>query len=135
MTSGDPEAEQAAALQRLLLTRALTSGDFSGLHLRFDVGVLQRYRERGATLIRTRTVGRVSLPGRWSVDVGIAPDDREVHLAARDLRDRLPAEEHAHWVAHLVSSPVSGRYLQMSIASGACIDDGEPEPWLATGAG
>ncbi len=133
MTSSDADAaEQAAALERLLLTRALTSGDFGALHLRFDAGVLQRYRDRGATLIRTRTVGRVALPGRWSLDVGIAPDDREVHLAARDLRERLPAEEQAHWVAHLVATPVSARYLQMSAARGACIDDGEPEPWLAT---
>ncbi len=85
MTSSDADAaEQAAALERLLLTRALTSGDFGALHLRFDAGVLQRYRDRGATLIRTRTVGRVALPGRWSLDVGIAPDDREVHLAARE---------------------------------------------------
>jgi hypothetical protein len=123
-------AEQAAALERVLLTRALASGDFGALHLRFDVAVLQRYRERGATLIRTRTVGRISLPGRWTLDVGIAPGDHEVHVAARDLRERLPAEEQAHWVAHLVSTPASARYLQMSIARGACIDDGEPEPWL-----
>lgn len=124
-------AEQAAALERLLLTRALASGDFGTLHLRFDAGVLQRYRERGATLIRTRTVGRVSLPGRWSLDLGIAPGDIELHVAARDLRERVPAEEQAHWVAHLVPAPASARYLQMSIAQGACIDDGEPEPWLA----
>jgi hypothetical protein len=101
------------------------------LHLRFDVAVLQRYRERGATLIRTRTAGRVSLPGLWSLDMGIAPGDLEVHMAARDLRDRVPAEEQAHWVAHLVAEPLSARYLQMVIARGACIDDGEPEPWLA----
>jgi hypothetical protein len=128
---GATEAEQAATLERLLLTRALASDDFGTLHLRFDAAVLQRYRERGATLIRTRTVGRISLPGRWTLDVGIVPGDREVHIAARDLRERLPAEEQAHWIAHLAPVPASARYLQMSIARGACIDDGEPEPWLA----
>lgn len=132
MTSSDAAAaEQAAVLERLLLTRALASGDFGALHLCFDVLVLDRYRERGATLIRTRTVGRISLPGRWSLDVGIAPGDRELHVAGRDLRERLPAEEQAHWVSHLVPAPASARYLQMSIARSACVDDGEPEPWVA----
>jgi hypothetical protein len=32
-------------------------------------------------------------------------------------------------VQHFVTEPRSARFLQMMIAPGACIDDGEPEPW------
>src|SRR5688572_5852121 len=88
-------------LERRLLTRALASGDLGTLHLRFDAGVLARYRERGARLVRTRSVGRVSM-AQWSLDLGIAAGGTEVHLAARDLLERLPEGERAHWVEHLV---------------------------------
>ena len=119
----------ALALERRLLARALAASDFGGLHLHFDVAVLERYRERGATLVRTRTVGRVALAGRWSLDLGIAPGEQQVHLPARDLLDRLPVEEHAHWVAHFVGAPASERFIQMRMTSAACIDDGETVTW------
>ena len=121
----------ALVLQQRLLARALTANDFGGLHLHFDITVLDRYRERGATLVRTRTVGRVSLPGRWSLDLGIAPSERAVHLPAADLLERLPAEEHAHWVAHFVTAPASERFIQMRMTTAACIDDGDAVPWEA----
>ena len=125
----DDAGQIAAALERRLLARALAAGDFGTLSLRFDIAVVAHYRARGATLIRTRSVGRIALAGRWTLDVGIATDGRAVHVLARDLLARLPAEEHAHWVEHLVPSPLSERYLQMALAPGACIDDGEAEPW------
>jgi len=126
----DADQQVIAALQRRVLTRALAAGDFGALHLRFAVGVVDRYRAiEGAKLIRTRSVGRISTP-RWTLDLGIAPGDAEVHVVARDLLQRVPAEEHAHWVQHLVPEPASSRFLQMMVAAGACIDDGEPEPWL-----
>ena len=118
----------AAALERRLLTRAVAAGDFGALHLRFDVAVLTRYRERGAKLVRTRSVGRITTP-LWSLDVGIAPGEAVVHVAARDLLERLPEGERAHWVQHLVLQPASAAYLQMSITPVACIDDGETEAW------
>ncbi len=125
----EPVDPIALALERRLLARALAVGEFGGLHLHFDVAVLQRYRERGATLVRTRTVGRVAFTGRWSLDVGIAPGEQQVHLPAQDLLDRLPAEEHAHWVAHLAGVPASEQFIQMRMTSAACIDDGETVPW------
>ena len=126
----DADLQVIAALQRRVLSRALAAGDFGGLHLRFRVAVIEKYRAiEGARLIRTRSVGRVSTP-RWTLDLGIAPGNEEVHVVARDLLERVPAEEHPHWVEHLVADPASSRFLQMMIMPGACIDDGEPEPWL-----
>jgi hypothetical protein len=120
--------ELTAALERRLLTRALAAGDFGALHLLFDVHVLDRYRERGAKLVRTRTVGRVSMP-QWSLDMGIVAGDTRVHVRARDLLERVPEAEHEHWVSHLVPSEASRNYLQMSLVAAACIDDGDTEAW------
>jgi hypothetical protein len=126
----DADLQVTNALERRVLARALAAGDFGMLHLLFDASVIDRYRAiEGAKLIRTRSVGRISMP-RWTLDLGIAPDDRQVHVVARHLLERVPAEDHAHWVEHLVSAPASSRFLQMMIMPGACIDDGEAEPWL-----
>ena len=119
------------ALERSLLGRALAARDPGRLHLRFSADVLQRYRERGAELVRTRSVGRISVRGRWSLDVGIAANGAEVHLPVQDLLDRLPEEEWPHWVSHLVPTPASASFLQMRMTAGACIDDGDTERWDA----
>ncbi len=123
------EAAVTAALQRALLSRAIASKDAGRLLLRFKASVMDRYRERGATIIRTRTVGRVSLPGRWSLDVGITAGDAEVQVPFEDLVDRLPEAERPHWVEYLVVEPASLNYLRMRLAGAACIDDGEAQPW------
>ncbi|MGE0228683.1 MAG: hypothetical protein AB7I38_08820 [Dehalococcoidia bacterium] len=125
----EDQAAVTAALQRLLLTRAFASKDSGRLILRFQASVMDRYRERGASLIRTRTVGRVSFPGRWSLDVGIAAEDTEVQVPFEDLIDRLPEAERAHWVEHLVIEPASFNFLRMRLAGAACIDDGEAQQW------
>ena len=120
-------------MEQRLLQHALAASDPGRLHLRFHAAVVDRYRERsGVTLLRTRSVGRVALPGRWSLDVGLAEGaDGEalVHLPIADLLDRLPEEEWAHWIAHLMTGPVSESYLQMRMTPAACIDDGEPGAW------
>lgn len=126
-----------AVLEQTLLRRVLSSGDGRRLHLRFDAAVLDRYRSMPSVqLIRTRTVGRISVPNRWSLDVGIASVDGEdesagvvLHATLGDLLDRLPEDERDHWIAHLVLQPVSVNFLQMKMSAGACIDDGEPEAW------
>lgn len=125
----DEEQVAAAALQRALLNRAFTAKDPGRLLLRFHASVMDRYRERGATLVRTRTVGRVSFPGRWSLDVGIAAEDAEVHVPFEDLLDRLPEAERPHWLEHLVVERSSVNFLRMRLAGAACIDDGEAGPW------
>jgi hypothetical protein len=128
--------DRVATLEQTILRRVLASGDGRRLHLRFRADVVDRYREvGGAQLIRTRTVGRVNLPGKWSLDMGIVDGDRapqtgpEVHVTLGDLIDRLPEDERAHWIAHLVPHPASENFLQMTMAAAACIDDGEPEAW------
>ena len=132
--------ERGAALEQALLRRILASpdGDAGGrLHVRFRAEVVDRYRSMpGAVLQRTRTVGRVLLANRWSLDMGIvdgeaAPaDGPEVHVTLEDLRTRLPEDERAHWIAHLVPQPLSANFLAMKMASGACIDDGDTVTWL-----
>ncbi len=128
MTSTDGDA--GAAVQRQLLLRALKAGDPGRLHLRFDAAVVQRYRELGGSqVVRTQTVGRIALPERWSLDVGISADGSEVHLPVQDLLDRLPEDEWQHWVDHLIVAPFSTNFLKMRQTVAACIDDGETEAW------
>jgi hypothetical protein len=110
--------------------RALAGGDAGQLPLRFRAEVLDRYREiEGAQLMRTRTVGRVSLPGRWTLDVGIVADDAEIEVPFAALVERLPEAERPHWLDHLARVPVSENFAMMRLAGNACIDDGEPERW------
>ena len=128
MTSaGSPSLEQA------ILRRVLRAGDGRALHLRFRAAVLDKYREYPtAQLIRTATVGRVSIPGSWSLDVGIVEEPGApviLHTTLGDLLDRLPERERDHWVDHLAPEPASVAFLQMRMAAGACIDDGEPRAW------
>ena len=79
-------------LQQSLLRRALAARDPGRMHVRFAGAVIERYRAlEGAQLLRTRTVGRVALPGRWALDRGIAPDG-SVHVPFQELLDRLPED-------------------------------------------
>jgi hypothetical protein len=52
-----------------------------------------------------------------------------VHAPFQDLVDRLPEAEWPHWLEHLVEEPLSAAFIQMRLAPGACIDDGETEVW------
>ena len=100
--------------------------------MRFRAQVIQSYRERsGAQAVRTRSVGQVAVPGRWSLAASIAAHEREVHLPVRDLIDRLPEDEWPRWTSRLVETPASVNCLSMRQAAGACIEDGEPEAWEA----
>lgn len=123
------EARSAEGLERTLLSRALAARDASRLHVSFDSAVVDRYRAiEGAQLLRTRSVGRIALPGRWALDVGIAPDG-SLHVPFQELVDRLPESEWPHWLEHLCVRPASPVFLQMRLAAGACIDDGETGAW------
>lgn len=124
------DGQAVLSLQRLLLNRALIARDPGRLLVRFHASVVDRYRERGGQLIRTRSVGRITIRGGWSLDVGIAPGDAEVQVPMQDLLDRLPEEERAHWLDHLVEEPASLNFLRMRLTAAACIDDGETEAWV-----
>jgi hypothetical protein len=113
-----------------VLRRALAAGDAGRVPLYFHVAVIDRYRQLvGAQLLRTDSVGRVAVPGRWSLDLGVTPDERQVHLPVADLIERLPEGEREHWIEHLVEAPSSTNFLQMRMTTAACIDDGEPRRW------
>ncbi len=125
--------QPSGALQQRLLRRALAANDAARLHVRFRAEVVDRYRElASAEVMRTRTVGRIAVTGRWSLDVGIVEDGGEaaVHVAFADLVERLPEEERDHWIAHALDWPASTNFLTMSLAGGAaCLDDGDTVPW------
>jgi hypothetical protein len=117
------------AILRLLVRRILAAEDLTNLPLHFEAAVLDRYRgAAGFSMIRTNTVGRVKKEGAWSLDVGIAPGEEVVHVFAGDLL-HLPKEERDHWASFAVALPSSKMYLQMRIAPGSCVDDGDVRAW------
>ena len=114
---------------RILTRRALAADDPALLPLHFEAAVLQRYLDApGFSTIRTDTVGRVRKQGGWSLDFGVAPDESLVHVCWGDFV-RLPAEERDHWAAHARALPSSHIYMQMRLAPGSCIDDGDVRNW------
>ena len=99
----------------------------------FDVAVLDAYLEKSDVRVsRTRTVGRVKA-ATWSVDFGIAPDEKTIHVTLGQLMQKLPERERETWLRHVSDDRFSENYLKMQ-GSHACIDDGnlrgwgEPEP-------
>src|SRR5919202_121547 len=104
------DSEAAVPQLGMLYQRAL-AGDPGLVQVWFDQRVLDRYRaQSGFRVIRTNTAGRVQAPAGWSLDFGIADDDRLIHAAAADLAQRLPQPERQHWASHLVTPPVSRNF-------------------------
>ena len=94
----------------------------------FKAAVLEKYLGAGGTSVkRTNSVGRVKA-ATWSLDFGIAPDEKTIHVALGDLTNKLPEAEREHWLAHASKSRYSENYLKMQ-ASHACIDDGPFRAW------
>ena len=116
----------------LLLTyrRVLQQQDPALVQVSFDIAVLDKYHDAaGFSLIRSDTVGRLKREGGWSIDVGIGEEGRSVHASLFDLMHALPEAERDHWAQHVVSLPLSERFLQMRLSPGSCFDDGEIRPW------
>jgi hypothetical protein len=94
----------------------------------FDVEVLSPYlSQAGTSVARTNTVGRVKT-ATWSLDFGIAPDEKTIHIAAQTLAQKLPESERAHWFSHSHGSHFSENFLKMQMAH-SCIDDGGYRAW------
>ena len=92
------------------------------------VEVLEKYLDqRGVSVTRTETVGRIK-GASWSMDFGIAPGEKTIHVTLRDLGNKLPESEHEHWLAHADAAPFSENFLKMQ-GSHACIDDGGLRGW------
>jgi hypothetical protein len=115
---------------KVVMRRALLDSDPSLLQVSFDVAVLDAYRGKAHSIIRTDTVGRVSKERGWSFDFGIAPDERSVHASWRALMTMLPEGEREHWAMHAApTSGVSDMYLRMQLSPNSCHDDGEVRGW------
>lgn len=91
----------------------------------FAASVLNKYREtEGYRIIRTDTAGRVSKQGVWSVDYGISGDtDQFIHVSAESWVYKIPKGEQEHWLAHLLTLPMSAHYIKGLVRPG-CYDDG-----------
>lgn len=100
----------------------------------FRVGVLQPYlMDPTCRVVRSDTVGRVSRPGGFSLDFGIAPDEQTIHATLGDLASRLPAREREHWFPHVEDRAFSGPFVKMLLNPMSCMDDGPIRPWRPTG--
>ena len=114
----------------LIYRRAFGSQDPALVQVSFDIAVLDKYRcAPGFSLIRTDTVGRIKREGGWTIDVGIGEEGRTIHACLHDLLHALPDEEREHWAQHVATLPMSRNFLQMRLAAGSCIDDGEVRHW------
>lgn len=107
-----------------MLKKALSNPDLA--QVSFKAPVLEKYLAT-SKVMRTNTVGRIKASS-WSLDFGISPDEKTVHVALGDLSRKLPEGERDHWLAHASGSRFSENYLKMQ-ASHACIDDGGLRPW------
>ncbi len=122
-------SEHSVTQYRILLRRALRTDDFKNVQLHFEVEVLQSYLGiAGFSVIRTNTVGRIRKQGGWSLDFGIAPDEKVIHISQADVA-RIPAEDRDHWADHAVEQPSSRMFLQMRMSPGSCFDDGDVRNW------
>lgn len=108
----------------ILLKKTLSNPDLAQVH--FKTAVLEKYLA-SCKVMRTNSVGRIKAAA-WSLDFGIAPDEKCIHIALGDLARKLPEAEREHWLNHASASRYSENYLKMQ-ASHACIDDGGLRPW------
>jgi hypothetical protein len=130
--SEEPDASQwvIAEPQVAMLYRRVLNGDLGAAQVWFDQRVLDRYRSQdGFRVIRTDTVGRVRAPGGWSLDFGIAANDRVIHASVADLTQRLPPPERQHWAGFVATPPASRTFMVMRLGAGSCMDDGELRDW------
>lgn len=94
----------------------------------FDVDVLTPYLSQSGTRVtRTETVGRVKTTS-WTLDFGIAADEKTIHVSVSALQTRLPEGEREHWLKHIHATHFSENFLKMQ-SSHSCIDDGGFRNW------
>src|SRR5690606_39017110 len=103
---------QDVTIAKTLFTDIFQGEKVNKVQLFFLSDILNKYRENdNFVIIRTDTSGRLSKKGGWSLDFGISGgEDRLIHTAVESFVHRVPKPEHEHWLAHLVSLPVSANY-------------------------
>jgi hypothetical protein len=120
----------AADPQTVALYQRVLAGDLGTAQLWFDQHVLDRYRvQPGWRVFRTDSAGRVRSPDGWSLDFGVADDDRLIHATTADVVQRVPPAERQHWAQHLVTPAVSRNFVTMRLAPGSCVGDGDLRDW------
>jgi hypothetical protein len=131
IVDGNTVREVAVAEPQVaLLYQRVLAGNPGLVQIWFDQQVLDRYRgQSGFRVIRTNTVGRVRAQGGWSLDFGIADEDRLIHASAADLIERLPAPERQHWASQVVTPTMSRNFVILRLGAGSCMDDGEVRDW------
>ena len=132
MAEPDPtgDTREQPSPQLAMLHQRVFAGNLGLLQVWFDQRVLDRYRaQAGARVIRTDSAGRVRAAAGWSLDFGLAPDDRLIHASAADLSQRLPPPERQHWAGHVVTPSASQTFLVMRLGAGSCMDDGDVRDW------
>lgn len=122
--------EAVTTPQYRAVARRILAGNVALAQVWFDARVLDKYRQSSSCkIIRTNTVGRLKA-STWSLDFGIGGDDSAlIHVSAREAVERIPEGEREHWEAYALALPASGNYLLMQMTRGACIDDGDVQPW------
>ena len=115
---------------KIVMRRALMNADPALVQIAFDAAVIDRYRGRADfQVIRTDSAGRVRKQGGWSVDFGIAEDERTIHSSWNAIAHQLPEDEREHWAAHVTGAAMSENFLRMQLAPGSCFDDGDVRTW------
>lgn len=92
----------------------------------FKAEVLDAYIARGEVK-RTNSVGRVKT-ANWSLDFGIAPDEKTIHVPLGQFTQKVPERERGAWLEGADDSRFSENFLKM-LSSHACIDDGNLRAW------
>lgn len=106
------------------LQKALAQPDLN--LITFKVEVLEPFIGRGEVK-RTNTVGRVKT-ATWSLDFGIAPDEKTIHVPLAQFAQKVPEKERSNWLSFVDDSRFSENFLKM-LSSHACIDDGNLRAW------
>src|SRR5690606_17814926 len=108
VTVAEVTAIRSPDVVRTYVEKALVEKDAGALPLVVSMAALERYREAGYTLMRTRSAGRVQSPDGWRLDFGIVDGAGVIHAGVRDVL-KLPRAERRHLAAHVVTGPMNAR--------------------------
>lgn len=123
-----PEAD---ILAQTYLTSIFEQRDEGAIPVCFDMEVLQKYAGGGYTLMRSKNAGLLRARQGWRLDFGIADEAGIIHTSIGDVF-KLPKSERSHFATYLKTGPLNGRFIQMRLGGGACVDDGETVSWDGT---
>ncbi|MDC3413281.1 hypothetical protein NC797_17360 [Aquibacillus sp. 3ASR75-11] len=116
-------------VQKRFFEDIIKKNKLENLQLFFKSEVLDKYRGDSAyKIIRTDSSGRISKPGAWALDFGIASEDRLIHFPVERWIHNLPDVEREHWLMAMVNLPLSDNFVKGLVGVG-CLDDGAIRKW------